>query len=129
MCSLQDTVLYCVLQQVLCVAYCDNLCSNFHTHTQYYKGSAGRKQHTVVYCINTGVGDVQHEQNQAAETQPVLHNSVEYVVAIDIMTLQGMYSIVVGGSWNKVFVRYSIPIIQFQRIFCILHYVTSAHNP
>ena len=30
------------------------------------------------------------------------------VVAIDIMTSQGMYSIVVGGSWNKVFVQYCV---------------------
>ena len=31
---------------------------------------------------------------------------MHYLVAIDIMTSQGMYSIVVGGSWNKVFVLY-----------------------
>ena len=38
-------------------------------------------------------------------TIPIFCNTVSYST-IDIMTSQGMYSIVVGGSWNKVFVQY-----------------------
>ena len=60
--------------------------------------------------VQLGAGSGDYEAGRREAPAGGLNIRREYTVpravAIDIMTSQGIYSIVVGGSWSKGFVQY-----------------------